>query len=107
MNASQLISRYEQLSLLTGQMRCAAEQGDWDRLVELENSRARILDEVKSLDATAVLSAPELQRRSECIDCVLSHDAAIRDLVQKHIGQVQLNLESAHNTQRLRQAYGV
>lgn len=107
MDASSLISHYEQLSLLTAQMRAAAEQGEWDQLVELELRRNGVLAAVKPMDETVVLRPEELQRKSDYIKVVLSHDIAIRSLVQAHLGQIQLDIASGQNTQRLRQAYGV
>lgn len=104
---SQLIAHYEQLALLTEQMRAAAEQGEWDQLVELELRRSQVLEEVKPMDATLTLDAAGLRHRGEYINHIITLDGAIRELVQKHMGQIQLNLASDQNTHRLRQAYGL
>lgn len=88
-------------------MRAAAEQGDWDQLVELELCRSGVVEKVKSLDTILKLDQAEMQRKGECISRVINQDGVIRELVQKHMGQIQSNLASDQNTQRLRQAYGV
>lgn len=107
MHAADLISRYEQILLLTTQMHAAAEQGAWDQLVELELSRNGLFDLVKPMDAAVELNPPELRRRSELIESILSHDSATHVRVQAHLNQMQLEFASDQNTQRLRQAYGV
>lgn len=105
--SSQLIAHYEKLAQLTEQMRTAAVEGDWDRLVELELCRNDVVEKVKSLDTNLKLDQAEIRRKGECISRVINQDGMIRELVQKHMGQIQINLASDQNTQRLRHAYGV
>lgn len=107
MDATQLIAHYEQLALLTGQLRAAAEQGDWEQLVELELRRGQVLAAVKPMDAVLTLDATQLKRKDEYIRSILTSDGVIRELVQRHMDQIQLNFASDKNTQRLRQAYGL
>lgn len=107
MDATQLLARYEQLARLTEQMRVVAEHGAWDQLTELELHRSQVLAEVKPMDAAITLSVAEDKSRDEFIRSTLSLDSEIRKLVQDHMDEIQVNLASNQNAQRLRQAYGV
>jgi flagellar protein FliT len=88
-------------------MREAAERGDWERLISLESQRSQLLADVKPLDASVPLDAKSQRRKHDCVGQILSQDAAIRELVQNQMQQLQLNIESNQNARRLRQAYGV
>ncbi len=106
MNADQVIANYESLSVLTGQMRDAAAQEDWDKLVCIEKRCSHQVDAMKSDDAVAVLDEAARQRKIQLIKKILADDAAIRNCTETWIGQLQRIFQSNQQTRRLQQAYG-
>lgn len=106
MSASQVIANYESLSLLTAQMREAAVQGEWDRLVDLEQRCRRHVDSMKQADASIRLDEPARQRKVSLIRDILAHDADIRSRTVTWMGQLQRIMQSNRQEQRLQQAYG-
>lgn len=105
--AAQVIANYELLLALTGQMRDAAVRGEWDLLISTETQRSQLLEQMKPADAVVKLDATAQRHKQQLIEKVLAADTAIRNLTQIWMSQLELNMESENNEQRLRQAYGV
>jgi flagellar protein FliT len=105
MSASQIIAHYESLSALTGQMREAAGHEQWDRLIELEKKRGRLIAAVKPLDASVELDEPARRRKDQLISEILAGDAEIRSLAQVWMGQLQLTMQSTFQQLRLLKEY--
>lgn len=106
MTTHQVIENYESLSALTNQMRSAAEQGEWDALVELEQQCSRKIAEMKPIDATIALDERSRQLKIQLIKKILANDAEIRNRTQAWMGQLQHILQSNRQEQRLQRAYG-
>ncbi len=107
MGSAQAIANYELLSALTGQMREAAEHGEWDQLVSIEHQCSKLVAAMKPVDAEVKLDEAAHQRKSQLITKILADDAEIRDLTQIWMGQLQLNMQSNRQEQLLLHAYGV
>ncbi len=107
MGSAQAIANYELLSALTGQMREAAERGEWDQLVSIEHQCSKLVAAMKPVDAEVKLDEAAHQRKSQLITKILADDAEIRDLTQIWMGQLQLNMQSNRQEQLLLHAYGV
>lgn len=106
MPTSDIIANYESLSAITQQMREAAAQGEWDRLIALEQQCSRHVTAMKLVDASITLDSPARQRKAQLIKNILGHDADIRSRTQEWMGQLQRIMQSNHQEQRLHQAYG-
>lgn len=106
MTTHQVIENYESLSALTNQMRSAAEQGEWDALVELEQQCSRKIAEMKPIDASVALDERSRQLKIQLIKKILANDAEIRNRTQAWMGQLQHILQSNRQEQRLQRAYG-
>lgn len=106
MSAAQAITNYEVLLALTGQMRAAAVHGEWDRLISIEQQRSQLLIEMKLIDAVVNLDATLRQRKTQLIENILADDTEIRNRTQVWMSQLQRNIDSNNNAQRLRQTYG-
>lgn len=107
MSASQVISNYESLSVITSLMRDAAEHGKWDTLVDLEQQCSRHVASMKSADAASTLDESSRQRKIQLIKKILADDAEIRSRTEVWMGQLQRLMQSNRQEQRLQQAYGV
>ncbi|MFH0934777.1 MAG: flagellar protein FliT [Pseudomonadota bacterium] len=101
---SMVIEDYRQLSDITGQMRAAATEGEWDRLVELEQACRRKVDELKPRDA--VPSNPdERQQKIALIKKMLADDADIRNHTETWMHQLQRIMQGTRSEQRLHDTY--
>ena len=106
MGSHEVIKNYESLSTLTAQMREAAEQGEWDHLIDLEQQCSRYVAAMKRADAAATLDEPARQRKAQIIKKILEHDADIRSRTVAWMGQLQRIMQSNRQEQRLQQVYG-
>jgi len=106
MNSLEIITHYEVLSNLTEQMREAAAQGEWDKLVSIEQQRGRQVAVMRLTDASVTLDEPSWQCKMQLIRKILADDTKIRHHTEKWIGQLQCIMQSNRQEQRLLQAYG-
>jgi len=106
MGIPQVIANYESLSVLTGQMSEAARQGEWDRLIDLEQQCSHQVSSMKPIDAAVALDEPARQQKIRLIKDILSHDAEIRNRTQTWMVQLQRILQSNQQEQKLHRAYG-
>ncbi|MBI5626201.1 MAG: flagellar protein FliT [Nitrosomonadales bacterium] len=106
MSSYQVVANYESLSALTGQMREAAAQGEWDKLVSIEQQCSQQVAAMKPADATAKLDEPARQRKIQLIKKILADDAEIRNHTEVWMGQLQRIMQSNRQEQRLQHAYG-
>jgi flagellar protein FliT len=106
-DATQAIANYELLSVLTGQMREAAAQGQWDQLISIEHQCSELVAAMKPIDAEVTLDGAAGQRKIELIAKILADDAEIRNHTHVWMGQLQLNMQSNRQEQLLLHAYGV
>lgn len=100
-----VIENYEYLSALTGRMREAAVQGEWDHLVELEQQCSRRVESMKAQDASAQLDESTRQRKVALIRKILADDAEIRNRTEPWMAQLQRIMQSARQEGRLLDAY--
>lgn len=107
MSAPQVISNYESLSELTSQMRDAAVQGEWDRLLILEHQCSQHVATMKLVDTMGRLDEPARQRKIHLIKKILADDAEIRSRTEVWMEQLQRIMHSNRQEQRLHQAYSV
>ena len=106
MNAAAVVTNYESLSAITEQMRAAANQGEWDKLVDLEKQCSHHVATMKAADAGAKLDESARQRKIQLIKKILADDADIRSHTEVWMGQLQRIMQSNRQEQRLHQAYG-
>jgi flagellar protein FliT len=104
--SNRVVSNYELLSALTEQMREAAVQGDWDRLINLEQQCSKHVETMKPADAEVVLDETSRQAKIQLIKKILSDDADIRSRTMDWMGQLQRTLQSNRQEQRLQHTYG-
>lgn len=100
-----VIENYEFLSSLTGQMRVAATQGEWDHLVELEGQCQLRVAAMKIQDASTPVDENVRLRKVELIRKILADDAEIRNYTEPWLAQLQHNMQSIVQERRLLEAY--
>lgn len=102
-----VISDYESLSSLTGQMRAAAADGEWDRLIALEQQCSLHVDRMKSVGEKTLPDETARQHKIQLIKKILADDAAIRNRTESWMVQLQGIMQSNRQEQRLSKTYGV
>src|SRR5487761_2272314 len=89
MDAPKTLNDYESLSDLTSQMRSAALQGEWDKLLGLEQQCSQHLTAMRPAVADDQLDEPVRQRKIQLIKKILADDAVIRNHTEVWIEQLQ------------------
>jgi len=107
MSSYEVIANYESLSALTDQMRTAAVQGEWDKLIDMEKLCSQQVADMKSKDAVVVLDESARQHKIQLIKKILADDAEIRNHTESWMWQLQRIMQSNRLEQRLQHAYGV
>ena len=106
MNSEQVISLYETVSDLTGQMLAAAQSRDWENLAELESHCAAHVQVLKEGEHVVALDGPLRARKVKMIHNILAHDRAIRDLTTPWMAELANLISSAGTSRKLTAAYG-
>lgn len=106
MNSEQVISLYQAMSDITGQMLAAARVRDWEYLAELESHCASHVEQLKQAEPAAALPAPLRARKVKMIHQILAHDRQIRDLTIPWMAELSNLINSTGAERRLAHAYG-
>ena len=107
MNSDQVISLYETVSELTGQMLQAAQLRDWEHLAALESDCASHVQILKDGEPVAPLSGATRERKVKIIRDILAHDREIRNLVTPWMAELASLINSTGASRKLSVAYGV
>lgn len=107
MSGEDVISMYQGLSDLSGQMLACAKDGDWEHLIELETRCAGQVQALRANEMQAPLSGDCRARKVKIIHQIMANDRAIRDLAMPWMAELSRMLSSTGNERRLASAYGV
>ena len=108
MDNEQVISLYETVSELTGQMLQAAQSRDWENLAVLESHCASQIQVLKDSEPpAAALPAALRARKVKIIHQILAHDRKIRDLTTPWMAELGALINNTGAERRLAHAYGV
>jgi flagellar protein FliT len=97
---------YEQVLEMTHAMLDAARKGDWDRLVQSERDRDRLVEEIKRQDPDPARDVATRARKREIIVQILQGDEQIQMLTQDWMHELREVLGSIQTEQRLSRTYG-
>lgn len=99
------LSYYESIAAASGRMLRAAQDSDWDALIEQEKVCAALIEALRAADAERKLSGEALVRKAAIIRQVLAEDAEIRCLTQPWLRRLEELLRASANQLRLGDAY--
>lgn len=105
MNCVQLLACYEDVRRLTQQMLELAQQGDWDRLTDIEHERAAIVDQLARQEEEEIWGPAEGAKKGDLIRAILEADAEIKVLTESWMGELQEILGSIGAEKKLHKAY--
>lgn len=106
MNSEEILALYEAVSGITDQMLVAARQGDWDRLIALEEHCARHVQTLKDGEPPIPLTGASRDRKVQIIHKILADDRKIRDLAEPWMAQLAQMINSTRAERKLSSAYG-
>ena len=101
----EVLDLYGSISNKTTEMLDSARQGDWDRLIELENEYSALIVRLQRTDTNAPANASFRDRKVTLIRKVLADDAEIRRYTEPWMNQLDLYLGSARQQRQLQRAY--
>lgn len=93
MNSNEVLSMYENIAGLTGQMAAAAQDGDFETLARLQTQVA--LQAAATATGVPALSGAPRQRKIDLLKQLMANDRAIREVTEPWMGQVERAM-SAH-----------
>ena len=107
MSNSQSINIYENILNTTNKMLTAAQNDEWDQLVELEQECRKLTDKLiaNNTEHEVILSEDLQQQKVKIIHQVLANDAQIRTITEPWMAQLQNILKTAKCERILQQAY--
>ncbi len=105
MNSEQIISIYETVSTLTGQMLAAAKNRDWENLAALESYCTSHVATLKEAEPALPLSGELRARKIRIIHQIMAQDRAIRDLTEPWMAELSALMSSAGAERKLSRAY--
>ena len=101
-----LLQTYDQLSITTAHMLSAAQDGDWQRLVDLEKDCSELVALLSRLESDDPLPEGLRARKAAMIRKVLADDAAIRDITEPWLERLGTMLGANRREQQLLKSYG-
>ena len=105
MNSEQIISIYEAVSDITGQMLEAARTRDWENLAQLESYCANHVQTLKDTEPGLPLTGDKRTRKIEIIHQIMAHDREIRNLTEPWMAELSALMASAGTERKLARAY--
>lgn len=106
MNSNDIISVYEAILAVTGEMLNAARSAEWDRLIERERACRVLVEWLKQQPEISLHDPAVRERRAEIIRKVLADDAEIRNITEPQIAKLSTLLETHRCERNVRSAYG-
>lgn len=104
--SARVLAFYETMALKSSAMLTAARSDDWDEVARLERDCAAIIAELKAGADAVRLSEHDRERKLACMKRMLEDDAAIRDLAQPWLANLQNLIRSTATQRKLGRAYG-
>lgn len=106
MNSQEVISIYENVADIMGQMLAAARGGDWELLVELESRCSSQIAILKSEEPRVPLTGGVRERKVKIIRKILEDDREIRNITMPWMERLSALINSTQTERKLVKAYG-
>lgn len=106
MNNQGVITVYEAMSAITGEMLAAARAQDWELFITLESRCAAHVQTLQEKSPLSVESDLEHEQKVRIIQKILADDCKIRTLTEPWMAQLSTLMNNANTERKLSQAYG-
>lgn len=94
LNAETHLALCESIAIATGRMRAAAENADWDALIETERTCFSLVERLRGVEPPP-LDAEGRARKARLMRAMLADDRAVRDRAQPELARLQKLLSGA------------
>ena len=105
MTNQDILSIYEAMLELTGQMLVAAGNSDWDQVVELEQRCSAHVQTLREQEPAAAMQGAGREKKVAILKQLLSDDRQIRDLAMPWMARLSALMNSTSAQRRLANAY--
>lgn len=105
MNSLELISLYENVATITGNMLEAARSGDWELLERLERDCSSQVQSLRENERPTELPIEMRDKKIRIIKKILADDKEIRDITEPWMAQLSELMRSSSTNRKLSQAY--
>ncbi len=108
MNPQSMIILYESIADLTHQMLVAANNKDWDKLVDIESHCTTYVEKFKECEAQ-VMAMTEVERAHQIslIQQILRDNRRIRELIEPNMQTLSSMIKNTSNERKLAKTYNV
>lgn len=106
MSGQDIITLYEAMSAITGEMLTAARAEDWELLVILESRCSAYVQTLQEKEPLQLLSSLEREQKVCIIQKILADDCEIRKLTEPWMAQLSILMKSTNTERKLSEAYG-
>lgn len=105
MDSNQIITTYEAIMATTSKMLIAAQNKEWEQLIELEKNCRALAQELVQGDNESSLNTAQQQEKVRMIRQILSDDAEIRAITEPWMTKLQEMIGATTRSRNLNQAY--
>jgi flagellar protein FliT len=105
MNSVQTLKTYDAILATTGKMLMAAQNNEWDQLIELEQECRQLTEILIKNDQEPILDKELLQKKIKIIHQILADDAQIRAITEPWMMRLQDMLNTNSRERDLQLAY--
>ncbi|MDP1557326.1 MAG: flagellar protein FliT [Nitrosomonas sp.] len=105
MDNTQTINTYEAILSATDKMLAAAQNNEWEELINLEKECKKLTDKLISNNSENILNNELQQKKVKIIHQVLANDAKIRTITEPWMMQLQNILHVTQCERNLQQTY--
>ncbi len=105
LDGKEVISIYESVSTITGQMLLAAQRHDWAELERLETQCAHQIEIIRTRGPLAPVDGEQRERKINLLKKILRDDRLIRDATQPWLKELQALMRNTGNQRKLARHY--
>lgn len=105
MDSIQTLKTYDAILATTGKMLAAAQNSEWDQLIQLEQECRQLTEILIQNDQEPILDKELLEKKVEMIHQILADDAQIRAITEPWMMKLQDILNTNSRTRDLQFAY--
>jgi len=105
MNGEQVLSIYESVSAITGQMLLAARRQDWGQLESLGSQYSQQIGSLKSDGPMAPVQGDQREHKVRLLRKILQDDRLIRDATQPGLKDLQALIHGTTKQRKLARHY--
>ena len=105
MDSVQTLRTYDAILATTGEMLTAAQNNEWDQLIQLEKKCRQLTEILIENDQEPILDKEFLEKKVKIIHQILADDAQIRAITEPWMMKLQDMLNTNSRTRDLELAY--